>query len=223
MNALEANSTTRSATPLPEPGARLEVAPGVRWVRMPLPFALDHINLWLLRDRGRRRPRRAGRIVDCGIANDGDARRLGAGLRDRARRPAGAARDRHAHAPGPHRPARTGCASAGTCRLWISATDWQRRAHGERSAPPASAASARPRSWPSHGLAPTARSVGEVAARGNYYTQPGARRCRRSYRRLLGRQPCRDRRGADARLALHRRLRPRARAHRAALRARSAC
>jgi glyoxylase-like metal-dependent hydrolase (beta-lactamase superfamily II) len=31
--------------------ARLtEVATGVFWLRMPLPFALDHINLWLLRD-----------------------------------------------------------------------------------------------------------------------------------------------------------------------------
>ncbi|MGV2389354.1 MAG UNVERIFIED_CONTAM: hypothetical protein LVR29_17170 [Microcystis novacekii LVE1205-3] len=31
-------------------GTRLEVAPGVHWIRMPLPFALDHINLWTLRD-----------------------------------------------------------------------------------------------------------------------------------------------------------------------------
>ena len=54
---------------LPPTGATMEVAPGVRWLRMPLPFALDHINLWLLRDRDE-----AGRegwaIVDCGIAND---------------------------------------------------------------------------------------------------------------------------------------------------------
>ena len=35
---------------LPEPGHTREVAPGVRWLRMRLPFALDHINLWLLRD-----------------------------------------------------------------------------------------------------------------------------------------------------------------------------
>jgi glyoxylase-like metal-dependent hydrolase (beta-lactamase superfamily II) len=28
----------------------MEVAPGVRWIRMGLPFALDHINLWLLAD-----------------------------------------------------------------------------------------------------------------------------------------------------------------------------
>src|SRR5689334_6585717 len=34
----------------PAPGESLEVAHGVLWVRMPLPFALDHINLWLLRD-----------------------------------------------------------------------------------------------------------------------------------------------------------------------------
>jgi glyoxylase-like metal-dependent hydrolase (beta-lactamase superfamily II) len=34
----------------PAPGTVQEVAPGVLWLRMPLPFALDHINLWLLRD-----------------------------------------------------------------------------------------------------------------------------------------------------------------------------
>ena len=35
---------------LPDPGKALCVAPGVWWIRMPLPFALDHINLWLLED-----------------------------------------------------------------------------------------------------------------------------------------------------------------------------
>ncbi len=34
----------------PKPGETLAVAPGVWWLRMPLPFALDHINLWLLED-----------------------------------------------------------------------------------------------------------------------------------------------------------------------------
>ncbi|MDD3353739.1 MBL fold metallo-hydrolase [Zoogloea sp.] len=34
----------------PEPGQTLEVAPGVHWIRMGLPFALDHINLWLIED-----------------------------------------------------------------------------------------------------------------------------------------------------------------------------
>lgn len=50
---------------LPEPGHALVVADGVRWIRMPLPFALDHINLWLLRDEidGRE----GWTIVDCGV------------------------------------------------------------------------------------------------------------------------------------------------------------
>jgi glyoxylase-like metal-dependent hydrolase (beta-lactamase superfamily II) len=49
---------------LPEPGAALAVADGVHWLRMPLPFALDHINLWLLEDG-------AGLVaVDTGIALD---------------------------------------------------------------------------------------------------------------------------------------------------------
>jgi glyoxylase-like metal-dependent hydrolase (beta-lactamase superfamily II) len=46
----------------PRPGEMLAVAPGVHWVRMPLPFALDHINLWLLEDGP------AWTIVDTGIA-----------------------------------------------------------------------------------------------------------------------------------------------------------
>ncbi|MBA4176957.1 MAG: Zn-dependent hydrolase [Leptothrix sp. (in: Bacteria)] len=53
---------------LPAAGRTLDVAPGVRWLRMPLPFALDHINLWLLRDEI---DGVAGwTIVDCGVAND---------------------------------------------------------------------------------------------------------------------------------------------------------
>lgn len=34
----------------PVPGQALSVRPGVLWLRMPLPFALDHINLWALAD-----------------------------------------------------------------------------------------------------------------------------------------------------------------------------
>jgi glyoxylase-like metal-dependent hydrolase (beta-lactamase superfamily II) len=50
---------------VPVPGASVELVPGVRWLRMGLPFALDHINLWLLEDdidgvRG-------WTVVDCGI------------------------------------------------------------------------------------------------------------------------------------------------------------
>ena len=34
----------------PAPGEAVAAAPGVSWIRMPLPFALDHINLWLLQE-----------------------------------------------------------------------------------------------------------------------------------------------------------------------------
>ncbi|NML18161.1 MBL fold metallo-hydrolase [Azohydromonas caseinilytica] len=36
--------------PTPEPGNLLEVAPGVRWLRLPLPYRLNHINVWALDD-----------------------------------------------------------------------------------------------------------------------------------------------------------------------------
>lgn len=42
-----------------------EVAPGVFWVRMPLPFQLDHINLWILRDGA------GWTLVDSGFPDDG--------------------------------------------------------------------------------------------------------------------------------------------------------
>lgn len=48
----------------PAPASRHEIQPGVFWLRMPLPFQLDHINLWLLRDGD------GWVIVDTGFAND---------------------------------------------------------------------------------------------------------------------------------------------------------
>ncbi|MCC7228131.1 MAG: MBL fold metallo-hydrolase [Burkholderiaceae bacterium] len=68
MNPLEQQLQYPVGDAMPEPGNSMELAPGVRWLRMPLPFALDHINLWLLRDRidGRE----GWTIVDCGISRD---------------------------------------------------------------------------------------------------------------------------------------------------------
>jgi glyoxylase-like metal-dependent hydrolase (beta-lactamase superfamily II) len=50
MNTLEDALHYPWGTALPATGGSVEIAPGVRWLRMGLPFALDHINLWLLRD-----------------------------------------------------------------------------------------------------------------------------------------------------------------------------
>ena len=49
----------------PAAGELTEVASGVFWLRMPLPFQLDHINLWLLRDGD------GWTMVDTGFATDG--------------------------------------------------------------------------------------------------------------------------------------------------------
>ncbi len=47
---------------VPEVGDTIEVAPGVHWVRMPLPFSLQWINLWLIDDGPK-----GWTIVDTGI------------------------------------------------------------------------------------------------------------------------------------------------------------
>ena len=49
---------------VPAPGELIAIGPSVQWLRMPLPFALDHINLWLLADDDN-----ACTLVDCGIGD----------------------------------------------------------------------------------------------------------------------------------------------------------
>ena len=49
---------------VPAPGTTVVVAPGVHWLSMPLPFQLDHINLWLLEEDD------GVTVVDTGIGNE---------------------------------------------------------------------------------------------------------------------------------------------------------
>ncbi len=65
MNALENQLTYPWADAMPEPGHLMEVASGVYWIRMALPFALNHINLWLLRDQFN--GQEGWTVVDCCI------------------------------------------------------------------------------------------------------------------------------------------------------------
>ncbi len=46
----DAHGLTYPCGETPQPGHVREIAPGVLWLRMPLPFSLNHINLWLLDD-----------------------------------------------------------------------------------------------------------------------------------------------------------------------------
>ncbi len=164
---------------LPGPGEALDLAPGVRWVRMGLPFALDHINLWLLRDRVD--GCEGWTIVDCGIASD-DTRANWA--RVFAERLDGLPVLRviatHFH------PDHLGLAHWLTekwgCRLWMSATDYNlaRVASGSTVGMGGAAAAA---FFGSHGLTDP-ESLDKIRDRADYYPKmvpvvPA------SYRRLM--------------------------------------
>jgi len=164
---------------LPAPGAAMPVAPGVYWLRMGLPFALNHINLWLLRDR--QDGVEGWTLIDCGVANDATraaweqvfAEHLG-GL------PVLRLIVTHMH------PDHIGLAHWLTerwmCRLWISATDFS-AAHvacqsttgfgGERAAA----------FFASHGLRDP-EAIAKVRARSSYYAGL-VPRLPESYRRLM--------------------------------------
>jgi len=64
---------------VPQPAESIEVAPGVLWARMPLPYALDHINVWALDDG------EGWALVDTGVRTEQTAdtwRRLMANASD---------------------------------------------------------------------------------------------------------------------------------------------
>ena len=72
MNHLELELDYPLGETVPAPGTVEQVLPGVYWLRMALPFALNHINLWLLDDEmdTGNGMQRGWTIVDCGIATD---------------------------------------------------------------------------------------------------------------------------------------------------------
>jgi glyoxylase-like metal-dependent hydrolase (beta-lactamase superfamily II) len=155
---------------LPAPGTTLEVAPGVRWLRMGLPFALDHINLWLLRDRDD-----AGRegwtIVDCGIDNPATRAHWERIFEHELQGlPVLRVICTHMH------PDHLGLAHwlcerwssrEQECRLWISSTDW----HAGRLASQATTGFGgedMARFFARHGLTDE-HALAQVRGRGNYY------------------------------------------------------
>ena len=73
MNLLEQQLDYPLGDTLPDEGSTIEVAPGIKWIRMALPFALNHINLWLLRDEHEDvlnpgKLLQGWRVVDCCIS-----------------------------------------------------------------------------------------------------------------------------------------------------------
>ena len=124
-NAQESELNYVFGDTLPAIGRTLPVAEGVRWLRMRLPFALDHINLWLLRDH-EDTPEAGAKAGPSSTAASTTPARAPPGSRS-SRPSCRACRCCASSAPTctPTTSAwRTGSPNAWHCRLWISATDW---------------------------------------------------------------------------------------------------
>ncbi len=171
---------------LPAPGQALALAPGLLWLRMALPFALDHINLWLLQDEDEHgRPGWAA--VDCGIDNAPTRAAWEQVLASEALQGLPLLRVIVTHMHPDHIGlAHWLCARFSTpgreCRLWISATDWNAARVASQAGTgfggdEAAAFFAR------HGLVDPA-SLAKVRARSGYYASL-VPQVPRSYRRLL--------------------------------------
>jgi glyoxylase-like metal-dependent hydrolase (beta-lactamase superfamily II) len=150
---------------LPAPGEVLELAPGVRWLRMGLPFALDHINLWLLRDRDAD-GREGWAIVDCGIADDA-TRQAWEQVFERHLEGLPVLRVIVTHMHPDHIGNAHWLCDRWQCRLWISATDWNAARMASRSTTGFGGDSAAA-FFAEHGLVDPA-AVEKVRARANYY------------------------------------------------------
>lgn len=155
---------------LPEPGRSIEVARGVRWLRMPLPFALDHINLWLLRDRI------AGvegwTVVDCGVANQTTRALWEQVFADDALQGLPVLRVIVTHMHPDHIGLAFWLTERWTtpdrpCLLWISATDWNAARVASQSTTGFGGEHAA-RFFALHGLADP-EALAKVRARSNYY------------------------------------------------------
>ena len=176
MNLLEQQLGYLLGEQLPAPGQCLDVAPGIKWLRMGLPFALNHINLWLLRDE-LEDPRHPGNMlqgwaaVDCGIsAPESKALWEAIFATQLEGLPLLRVIVTHMH------PDHIGLAAwlcdrwttpTHTCRLWISATDYAAALNGSRGTTGFGGASAAA-FFASHGLVDP-ESLETIKARTAYY------------------------------------------------------
>lgn len=168
MNALEQQLHYPLGDALPAPGSTVEVAPGVRWIRMALPFALDHINLWLLRDEmdGPQGPVQGWTVVDCCISSDASRAQWGTVFESELQGlPILRVIVTHMH------PDHIGLASwlceRWNARLWISATDFNVARMASQGSTGFGGESAA-HFFAQHGLTDP-ESIRKIQGRSNYY------------------------------------------------------
>jgi len=164
MNALEHQLSYPFGDTLPEVGTTLEVAPGVRWLRMKLPFALDHINLWLLRDE--LDGREGWTIVDCGITSD-ETRAAWERIFEHELGGLPVLRVIVTHMHPDHIGLAHWLTERWSCRLWISATDFN-AARLASTATTGFGGHSAAAFMQSHGLSDPP-SLDKIRARTNYY------------------------------------------------------
>lgn len=165
-NAQEAALDFPFGDQLPAPGRTLEIQPGLHWLRMQLPFALDHINLWLLRDDDPALgPGWA--IVDCGIADAATRSAWDAVLDSDLLAGAPVRRVLVTHFHPDHMGNAAWLCERLNARLWMSATDYQiaRLASNSTVGMGGSAAAG---FFASHGLVDE-ESLAKIRARADYY------------------------------------------------------
>jgi len=165
MNLQEQQLHYPWADALPDTGRTIEVAPGVRWLRMALPFALDHINLWLLRDRDEQ-GREGWAIVDCGITSDA-TRAAWEQIFEHELQGLPVLRVIVTHMHPDHIGLAHWLTERWNARLWISATDWNAARLASQSTTGFGGAAAAA-FMASQGLADPA-SIERIKARSNYY------------------------------------------------------
>lgn len=176
MNLLEQQLDYPFGDTLPQVGTTLELAPGIKWIRMALPFALDHINLWLLRDEMDDPDQPGNRIqgwsiVDCCVSKEESKAQWASIFANQLEGlPILRVIVTHMH------PDHIGLASwlcqrwtteRHVCRLWISATDYHSARIGSQSTTGFGGDSAA-RFFASHGLTDP-ESLEKIRGRSSYY------------------------------------------------------
>jgi glyoxylase-like metal-dependent hydrolase (beta-lactamase superfamily II) len=169
MNAQEAQLHYPFGDALPAPGRTLEVAPGVKWIRMGLPFALDHINLWLLRDEqaGPEGSTPGWTVVDCCISKD-ESRAQWEQIFANELEGLPILRVIVTHMHPDHIGLAHWLCARWNAPLWISATDYNTARLSTQSSTGFGGESAA-RFFASHGLTDP-ESVEKIKGRANYYT-----------------------------------------------------
>jgi glyoxylase-like metal-dependent hydrolase (beta-lactamase superfamily II) len=64
MQTIHPSTLTFPAAIPPAPGSVTDIAPGIRWLRLPLPYRLDHVNIYLIENEG------GWTALDSGLGDD---------------------------------------------------------------------------------------------------------------------------------------------------------